>query len=105
VSFCYWWASASHSTHSLAEVDMIAWPSPSILKASYYRWSLRVGMLAPSSLTTSTIVPKLDASWHCASPRSYSCSSMCTKSIYWSRTLSSPASKLRSLRRTPLSRH
>jgi hypothetical protein len=75
------------------------------LKASYYWWSPRVGMLVPSSLTTSAIVPELDASWHCASPRSYSFYAMRTKSIYWLRTSSPPAGKLRSLRRTPLSRH
>ncbi len=51
VSFCHWRAFASRSTHSLVEVDMTAWPSLSILRASCYQWSPRVGMLALSSLT------------------------------------------------------
>ncbi len=105
VSFCHWWASASRSAHSLVEVNMTAWPLPNILRASCYQWLPRVGMLAPSSLTTPAIVPKFDASWHCVSPRSYSCFAMHTKSICWSRTSSPPASKLQSLRRTPLFRH
>ncbi len=45
-------------------------------------------MLAPSSLTMPAIVPELDASWHCTSPRSYSSFAMHTRSIYWSRTSS-----------------
>jgi len=105
VSFCHWWASASCLAHSIVEVDMMAWLSPSILRTSCYRWSFKVGMLAPSSLTTPTIVPELDASWHCVGPRSYSCFAMHTKSIYWSRTSLPPAGKLQSLIRTPLSRH
>ncbi len=105
VSFCHWRASASRSTHSFVEVDMMAWPSPNILRASCYQWSPKVGMLAPSSLTTPTIMPKLDASWHCVGPRSYSCYAMHTKSICWSRTSSPPVGKLRSLMCTPLSRH
>ncbi len=84
---------------------MTAWASLSILRASWYRWSPRVGMLVSSSLTTSAIVPELDASWHYAGPRSYSCSTMRTKSIYWSRTSSPPVGELRSLRCMPLSRH
>ncbi len=83
----------------------MAWPLPNILRTSCYQWSPRVGMLAPSSLTTLAIVPELDASWHCAGPRSYSCFVMRTRSICWSRTSSPPAGKLRSLRRTPLSQH
>jgi hypothetical protein len=65
----------------------------------------KVGMLASSSLTTPAIVPELDASWHYAGPRSYSCYVMRTRSICWSRTSSPPAGKLRFFRRTPLSRH
>jgi hypothetical protein len=48
---------------------------------------------------------ELDASWHCAGPRSYSFSAMRTKSICWLRTSSPPVDKLWSFRRTPLSRH
>jgi len=105
MSFYHWRASASRSAHSLVEVDMKAWPSPNVLRASCYWWSPRVGMLVPSSLTTPAIVPELDSSWHYTGPRSYSCSVMRTKSICWSRMSSPPASKLRSFRRTPLSRH
>ncbi len=105
VLFCHRQASASRWAHSLVEFNTTAWPSLSILRASYYRWSPRVGMLAPSSLTMPVIVPELDASWHCTGPRSYSYFAMHTKSIYWSRTSSAPAGKLQSLKHTPLSQH
>jgi len=105
MSLCHWRASASRFAHSLVEVDMTAWPSLNILRASCYWWSPKVGMLAPSSLITSAIVLELDTSWHCVGPRSYSWSAMRTKSICWSRMSSSPVGKLRSLKCTPLSRH